>query len=594
MRAAIDLTLLLSLTLASSARADWIRLLPGNVGPVVANAGYAAVLRDGEVWLFRDDGSVAGRLAERADAAAGAARRTAQREAEEILDFFDVAESEREEDWALDLVYDERTLVQRRRARAPSPFPGIPSPPPALAAGAGHIWIGSRHGLLRVGPAGEVMRFLAQGGPATELLAAGARVAVGMSDGYRFFPTKSDQESVLPLPVHRGKTALSTSGQRWAYATSAGITRAGAPPRVFAPGSPILDFTYCGETLVVLLADGLAVMPEDAAAETRGLPPAAKRIACPEGESGPWLASGRRLSLSFDQGRQWRTVETPADLELTAVAMTAHHLWLASPQGLFFSLDGSQPAPRPTRPAATASPRRSSSWLSWLPKVSLRAAAVTAPTGRALEALAYATIPLDPRRLPFLATAVDEVIPPAADPVAERAPDQRDPDQHCLMLARRQAVERALAEPERAAAYLTRAGRAAWLPELRLLVSRRYGRSESLDVATSATALSSPLGIDTVNDIRYEARATWDLGRLVFSAEELAAQTQALHMAELRRDIESTVNRLYFERRRLALDARGTDASPRGLRASELDAELDSLTGGGFGACIAPASHPRK
>jgi hypothetical protein len=113
-------------------------------------------------------------------------------------------------------------------------------------------------------------------------------------------------------------------------------------------------------------------------------------------------------------------------------------------------------------------------------------------------------------------------------------------------------------------------------------------------VATSSTALSSPLGIDTVNDIRYEARATWDLAKLVFSAEELAAQNQALHMAELRRDIESTVNRLYFERRRLALDLAGTDGSTRRLRASEIEGELDSLSGGAFGACAGDATQGRR
>ena len=120
---------------------------------------------------------------------------------------------------------------------------------------------------------------------------------------------------------------------------------------------------------------------------------------------------------------------------------------------------------------------------------------------------------------------------------------------------------------------------------MRLLVSRRDGRSESLDVNSSSTALSSPLGIDTVNDVRYEARATWDLSKLVFSSEELAAQTQALHMAELRRDIEATVNRLYFERRALERSA-GVEGR-RGLRANEIEAELDALSAGSFAACLA-------
>jgi hypothetical protein len=162
----------------------------------------------------------------------------------------------------------------------------------------------------------------------------------------------------------------------------------------------------------------------------------------------------------------------------------------------------------------------------------------------------------------------------------------RDADAACLPLARRKAIELAMIEPERARSYIVRAGHAAWLPELRVLLSRRYGRSESLDVDGSSTALSSPLGIDTVNDLRYEARATWDLGRLVFSSEELAAQAQALHMAELRRDIETTMNRLYFERRRL-LVASSRDAA---VRTKELEAELDAVSAGAFGACVADKS----
>jgi hypothetical protein len=321
-------------------------------------------------------------------------------------------------------------------------------------------------------------------------------------------------------------------------------------------------------------------------------------VFCPEGAAGPWLAHGPSLLLSSDQGRQWRTIETPAGVTIAAVAATAHRLWLATNAGLFYSSARGEPASRPeaSAEAVTGQARRrrvAVSWLSWLPQVSLRATAISGPQGRQLEALAFATIPLDPQRLPITAAAIEETIAPPLPSVrpTDGLPDLRDPDRHCLVLAKRRAVELAMSEPERAVSYVTRAGRAAWLPELRVLVSRRYGRSESLDVGTSSTALASPLGIDTVNDIRYEARATWDLARLVFSAEELAAQNQAMHMAELRRDIESTVNRLYFERRRLALEVGGPDGSARRLRGSEISAELDSLTGGSFGTCVGD-SHP--
>ena len=63
-------------------------------------------------------------------------------------------------------------------------------------------------------------------------------------------------------------------------------------------------------------------------------------------------------------------------------------------------------------------------------------------------------------------------------------------------------------------------------------------------------------------------------------------------MAELRRDIESTVNRLYFERRRLALES-GGNGWAHALRAGEIEAELDALSGGAFGACLAEKPQPQ-
>ena len=99
--------------------------------------------------------------------------------------------------------------------------------------------------------------------------------------------------------------------------------------------------------------------------------------------------------------------------------------------------------------------------------------------------------------------------------------------------------------------------------------------------------------MDTVDDVRYEARVTWDLARLIFSGDELAAQAQTIHMAEIRRDIEVTLTRLYFERRRLGLErlhsgpGERTPALRRELRLREIESELDALSGGAFSLCTA-------
>lgn len=77
-------------------------------------------------------------------------------------------------------------------------------------------------------------------------------------------------------------------------------------------------------------------------------------------------------------------------------------------------------------------------------------------------------------------------------------------------------------------------------------------------------------------------------------------------MAEVRRELETVVIRLYFERRRLKAEALATDASDGApavrveIRIQELEAELDALTVGAFSrwrashATDPPATHERE
>ena len=590
-------TVLLLLLFHSSARAEWRSILPGPADRIVATANYAAVRRGGQIWIFGDDGTVMGRMARQGAAGSKTDGRAVQREAEEILDILDVAELDREEDWALDLVYDERTLAQRNRARArASSLQRRPETPATMAARGGHIWIAGDEELIRLDSDGSVFRQRRRLVGGKGLLAADSWLAVVRTDGLLLEPTYSETPRFLPVPAQATHVALSKSGQRWAYAVASGITWEGndSGTETYTPESRPLELRYCGEDLVALFAESLLVVPEGAKPEIRSQGQGIRRLFCPEGDDTPWLAVGEQLRISFDQGRAWQEIDIPTGITISEIAATAHHLWIASNQGVFLSHDDSRAISPPAAAAKTNSARRQSirragSWLSWLPKLSVRATAFLTPAERRFEAMAFATIPLDPRRLPILSTDVaspsEATTAPPKPPTPRVVLDLHDPDRDCLVLARQKAIEVAMAEPERARSYVTRAGRAAWLPELRMLVSRRYGRSESLDIASSSTALSSPLGIDTVNDIRYEARATWDLAKLVFASEELAAQNQALHMAELRRDIESTVNRLYYERRRLLLDLAGTPGGGRTVRVGEIEAELDSLSSGAFGLC---------
>jgi hypothetical protein len=585
------------------ARAGFVPVLPGSIERVVAAGDRVAVLRGGTVFILHEDGTLLGRLAKPVDDEKPAGAPSSKQEVEHLLDTLDVAEIDRDTDYTDDLLDNEQRPAQRRRTRlgtfqAPVSSEAPAALAPALAASATDIWITTHRRIFHVGADGIPVRVSGYEGWGAPLAAGGQHVLAARGDSLALLTTLTGPRRLIQIPAPAHKVALSASGQRQAWATSSGIawTTGSSRPQGFDPAASVADLTYCGESLVVLLADSVLVVPPDGPPETRTDDIQAHRLICPENM--PWLAVGQRLLASADQGRHWNPIAAPAGVGLVDVAASTHHVWLATRDGLYASADGQAHVARSAR-SRVHEGRVATAWLSWMPKISVRAAAAVAPGRHQLEALAFAAFPLNGRSIPFAATAHPEEagsepeIAPTPSRHAERTADLRDPDESCLPYARRKAVELAMSEPERARSYVTRSGHAAWLPELRVLVSRRYGRSESLDVNSSSTALTSPLGIDTVNDIRYEARATWDLGKLVFSAEELAAQTQAMHMAELRRDIEATMNRLYFERRGLLLDVssggRG-EGVRRHLRASEIDAELNAMSAGTFATCLSGKS----
>jgi hypothetical protein len=236
-------------------------------------------------------------------------------------------------------------------------------------------------------------------------------------------------------------------------------------------------------------------------------------------------------------------------------------------------------------------------WRMWLPNLVTEVSTRHVEGRSELRALALAELRLSPGDLASTISPESVPPPPAPPPPPPgwtSAPKLSLAEASCLEEVRRSAVVLAMADPTRARSMIERARRAAWLPELRLRADWRFGRNESLDIPSTPDRAAGPLGLDTVNDVRYEARATWDLAKLVFSAEELAAEAQALRVVDMRRDIETSVNRLYFERRRLLASAlvAGSErgARPeRALRMQEIAVELDTASGGAYGRCN-PAS----
>jgi outer membrane protein TolC len=140
----------------------------------------------------------------------------------------------------------------------------------------------------------------------------------------------------------------------------------------------------------------------------------------------------------------------------------------------------------------------------------------------------------------------------------------------------REAARVAESQPERVRSWLRRVGTSGLLPTLRVRVGR--GLSELTRDAYGRPVLTNT---DTWH---FDVEATWALDRLVFDRNELRASREAQRVASRREELLVRVAQLYFERRRLQVDALLTPDSPsaidRGIEIEELTAILDGLSDG--------------
>jgi hypothetical protein len=144
------------------------------------------------------------------------------------------------------------------------------------------------------------------------------------------------------------------------------------------------------------------------------------------------------------------------------------------------------------------------------------------------------------------------------------------------------ALRRATLSPRTAERWLRRARAAAILPGVTAEYGLRSDQGWQLDQAAGdGDELSQDLGAGRV----VQVRATWDLDRLIFNADELRAARAALDLAEVRERLLIRVTQLYFERQQLLLEiaslpARdGHEAIGRHVRLAEVEAVLTGLTG---------------
>jgi hypothetical protein len=586
--------------LEHAAWAGWTLALPGRVDRVVATDKHAAAIRGRSVVLLNEDGSITSQLTEPEIESRARSASPDGRAREELLDFLGIDESEQDNSWVEDELNNESTLTQRRLRREGARQKGtVTSGPPAIAASAHDLWIANGRGLWYWPGSGSLLH-VANRAVSGALISAATDGQVLLATGNQIFLfTMGEGLRTLMTSAPVQQIAASPSGTlAWASGTEVGMSEGDENQgRSVALSQPAHALRFCGEPLVLLTHDGLAELTADGRLALLAPRLSARRLACPDGV-GPWVAAGPDLLVSEDQGHTWTTITPPVRVRVLDAALGKDCLWVATDRGLY-RVSGQ---PSPDDPISQAPGQHQSLlvgpgiapwWAAWLPQLTVSAGALVARGRRDIQTVALASFPLDsptPRRS-FRLVADNTEVPVTHEPHPIEMTLPPDPEADCLTAARTKAVSLAMVEPDRARSYVDRARHAAWLPELRLRVDRRFGRSESLDVPSTSTATTSPLGVDTVDDVRYEARVTWDLARLVFSNDELAAQAQTMHMAEMRRDIEVTVSRLYFERRRLRTERLTTGTLERSLRRDlrvrEIEAELDALSAGGFSECIA-------
>ncbi|HTM21745.1 MAG TPA: hypothetical protein VL172_14585 [Kofleriaceae bacterium] len=131
------------------------------------------------------------------------------------------------------------------------------------------------------------------------------------------------------------------------------------------------------------------------------------------------------------------------------------------------------------------------------------------------------------------------------------------------------------------------AHRARWSAALpRLSLRARRGTLVDRDRSSASSWVDSSLDVD----LWLEARAEWDLSRLLFDERELRAAEAARRRRQLALEVARRVTAIYFQRRRLQVTAvyappdDPAAAARLRVRIDELGAQLDALTGGRFGS----------
>jgi hypothetical protein len=156
------------------------------------------------------------------------------------------------------------------------------------------------------------------------------------------------------------------------------------------------------------------------------------------------------------------------------------------------------------------------------------------------------------------------------------------------------AMEYSKTNPELMEKWLVASKRAYALPKVNLQYEKKLDESNRYDYVSDADgALVSEQDYAQVeNDDKMVVKLEWRLDKLVMSSEQIRVINESSKSNKLREKILDEVTRLYFDRRRLQVEALLSppsslkDKIDLELRLQEMTANLDALTGGGYSASI--------
>lgn len=160
-------------------------------------------------------------------------------------------------------------------------------------------------------------------------------------------------------------------------------------------------------------------------------------------------------------------------------------------------------------------------------------------------------------------------------------------DEPGILELQQAAMQYAEVHPEKIIVWRRQAASRAWLPSLTFGHDR--GQDQTVDIDRGGTAdLDRFIQGPDEEDRQWSVDVSWDLADLIWSTDQTTIDNRSKLMVQLREDLLSQLNHLYYARRRLQvaglMDGGGNlerDLERR-LQIEEYAAGLDALTGGYF------------